>query len=103
MSPFWGSFSEQFRGCGRDATLFLVGLVALILGLVAVAIANSLNLFEYARPILIGVLMAFTGRVGFLCYQARRRPTERFHRRPLSRDEVRVARSKLLKNRASNY
>ena len=102
MSPFWGSFCEQLRSCGRDATLFLVGLVALILVLAAVAVARSFNLFEYGLPILIGASIVIIAKVGFGCYQARRRPRERFRRKPLSRDEVRVARSKLVKSRAMN-
>jgi len=36
MSPFWISFFEDVKDCGRNATLFVVTLGAILLGLLVV-------------------------------------------------------------------
>ena len=102
MSPFWGSFFGQLRGCGRNAALFLLAFAGLFIVLMACVIANSMNLFQHADLILETILVAVLARVGIAAYKARTRPRERFRRKPLSSDEARVARSKLLKRKVSN-
>jgi membrane protein implicated in regulation of membrane protease activity len=102
MSPFWGSFFDHFRVCGRNATLFLLALVGFFIVLIAAAVASHLNLFQYAGPIFAAAGLIIAIRAGVAMYQARRRPRERFKRHPLSSDEARVARSKLLRRRVSN-
>ena len=102
MSPFWGSFFEQVRSGGRNATIFLVALAACFVVLIAAAIANQMNLFQYSGRALAIAIMLIALRVAVVVSRARSRPRERFKRKPLSSDEARVARSKLLKHKVSN-
>ena len=102
MSPFWGSFYEQVRSGGRNATIFLVAFAACFVVLIAAVIASSLNLFQYSDQVLAIVAILVLLRVAVVISRARNRPRERFRRKPLSSDEARVARSKLLKRKVSN-
>lgn len=102
MSPFWGSFFEHLRGCGRNAALFLLAIAALFVGLVVCVIASHSGLFQYAPHALAGILIVIAMWFCLGLQKIRKRRRERFYRRPLSSDEARVARSKLLKERKMN-
>jgi hypothetical protein len=102
MSPFWGSFFEQVRSGGRNATVFLLAFAACFVVLLAAGMASELNAFQYAGPVLTAVIILVALRFAVATYKARNRPRERFRRKPLSSDEARVARSKLLKRNVSN-
>ncbi|PYJ00162.1 MAG: hypothetical protein DME25_21380 [Verrucomicrobia bacterium] len=95
MSPFWNSLFEHVKDCGRDATLFLITLAGLLGALVGVAIICLNDWAEYvvrALPVLglFAVIWAFLA-----IRRARARRRQRLQRKPLSDDELRVARSKL--------
>src|SRR5436190_13248737 len=47
MSPFWASFFDQLRGCGRNATLFILTLGCLFILLVVVAIIYANDFQRY--------------------------------------------------------
>ncbi len=82
MNPFWNSVYDSFKD-RRYAALFLFALGAFVLS-----------------PILLPVMgLYFLGRgwSAFRLARANRRNKLRYS--PLSRDELRVARSKLLKDR----
>jgi hypothetical protein len=99
MSPFWISFFEDVKDCGRNATLFVVTLGALLLGLLVVVALCESELGKYIIPALplAGGMAVFWVSVAFPPARARRR--ERLNYSPLSDDDLRVARLKLTKNR----
>jgi hypothetical protein len=81
MNPFWGNLYDTFKD-RRYGVLFLVSLGALVLS-----------------PILLpfmGLYVLARGWSAFCLARANRRNKLRYS--PLSRDELRVARSKLLNN-----
>jgi uncharacterized membrane protein len=83
MNPFWGNLYDTFKD-RRYGVLFLVSLGALVLS-----------------PILLpfmGLYVLARGWSAFCLARANRRNKLRYS--PLSRDELRVARSKLLNNRS---
>jgi hypothetical protein len=100
MNPFWTSFFEHLRDCGRDATLFLMALAGFVGLLVIIAILETTALREYFLQAALVALLFTLVRLALLLrrFRARRRNPLRFP--PLSRDERRVARSKLVKDRA---
>lgn len=101
MSPFWGSFFENVRGRGRNATLFLAVLAILFLTLLAGMFQTSKDLLQYADTI-VAVIVVFLGAWFCLAiHKARVHDRDRFQHRPLSRDELKVARSKLLRRESS--
>jgi hypothetical protein len=102
MSPFWGSFFEHLRGCGRNTTLFFVVFAALFIALFAGMIASSVGLFRYADQTLAALTVLIVMWLGVGLYKARKRRSEPFRRRPLSSDEAKRARSKLLKQKRMN-
>ena len=89
----WKSFEECFRGCGRNAWLFMVALFTVLPMLLLI---NELQ--AYVPHFLGGVGVLIAAWIGVVIYRNRadRRKTERLP--PLSRDELRVARSKLTKD-----
>ncbi len=95
MSPFWGEFFRELRGRGRNATIFIIALGAvLVLTCIGVAIYSS----ELRIPIIV-----FTSGPMIFYVTVRWRRFRKLRARarllqplgPLSRDELRVARSKL--------
>jgi len=83
MNSFWGNLYDHFKD-RRYAALFLIALVGLVLS-----------------PILLPMMgLYFLGRgwSALRLAQANRRNKLRYS--PLSRDELRVARSKLLNNQS---
>ena len=99
MGPFWTSLFEHLRHCGRSATLFILTLAALFILLFLAAIIYASQLHKYLLPVLPGIVLLALAWVGRVIRRARARRRERLNRSPLSRDELRVARSKLLKDR----
>jgi hypothetical protein len=99
MSPFWGSLFQYLRHCGRDATLFIVALIAFG-GLCVVAAIIQVNGLQeyliYVWPPLVIVALVWAC---IAIRRARARRRERLHRQPLSQDELRAALSKLRGNK----
>ena len=78
MSPFWGNLYDTFKD-RRYAALFLVALFGLALS-----------------PVLVPVLAIYgLSRAAGAWARSRENRRNRWRRAPLSRDELRVARSKL--------
>jgi small neutral amino acid transporter SnatA (MarC family) len=104
MSPFWGSFAEHFKGCGRNATLFLIALGAFA-GLMVLAAFLEENLGTHRFGV---YALRAAGGIGlvtgiWLCVAIRRslaRRRQRLRFPQLSSDELDKARSKL-RNRQS--
>jgi hypothetical protein len=99
MSPFWGSLFEHLMHCGRSATLFLLTLAGLFILLCLAAILLSTEIYKYFLPALPVIVLLAIAWVTVVIRRARARRRERLHWSPLSRDELRVARSKLMKDR----
>lgn len=95
MSPFWGEFFRELKGRGRNATIFIIALGAvLVLTCVGVAIYSS----ELRIPIIIFAAgpLVFYVTVRWVRYRKLRARVRLLQPLgPLSRDELRVARSKL--------
>jgi hypothetical protein len=104
MGPFWSSLFEHLKDCGRNATLFILTLGGLLVLLCLVAIICSTELHKYLLPGLPAIGVLALAWVGVVIRRARARRRQRLERSPLSRDELRVARSKLMKdvNRVSH-
>ena len=99
MGPFWKTLGEDLKDRGRNPTVFIIA-VAVFFGLVGlIAIINQAGLTKYIVPALpwMGVLAA--AWAGMAIRRARARQRERLEHPPLSCDELRVARSKLVKGR----
>jgi hypothetical protein len=103
MSPFWISFFEDVKDCGRHATLFVVTLGAIILGMVVVVAICVNDLHKYIIPVLpiVGGLGMIWACLAFRRSRSRRRDRLRYS--ALSDDELRVARLKLNKNRLRSH
>jgi hypothetical protein len=99
MKPFWGSLFEHLKDCGRNATIFVLALGGLLSSLILIGIINESPLHDYIPQIVAG--LGFVAAC-WICVAIRRifaRRREHPERGPLSCDELRVARSKLLKDR----
>jgi len=99
MGPFWSSLFEQLRDCGRSASLFLITLGGLFVLLCLVAFLCSTELYKYLWPALPVILLYAAVWAVVRFRRARTRRRERLVPSPLSRDELRVARSKLKRDR----
>jgi hypothetical protein len=99
MGLFWSSLFEHLKHCGRNATLFLLTLAVLLILLFLAAMIQATQLQEYLLPALAVILVLAVAWVGVGIRRARARRSERMPSSPLSRDELRVARSKLVKDR----
>ncbi len=104
MGPFWGSLFEHLKHCGRSAMLFILALGGLLVLTSLAAVICVTQLHKYLLPVLPGVVLLAVAWVGVVIHRARARRRDRLPRSPLSRDELRVARSKLMKhaNRVSH-
>jgi hypothetical protein len=100
MNFFWGNVFEYFKD-RRLASVFFGTLLALIGVLVAGAIFFQVicayNLQDYLVYTLPGVALMFVALTGQAIVRARRRRRDRYKSSPLSRDELRKARSKLMR------
>jgi hypothetical protein len=100
MSPFWGSFFDHFRGCGRNATLFMVIFALFAVG---ITVASLSHLFQYANEFFAVLAVFVLIRVCIAVSRFRKQGGDRLHRRPLSCDELRKARSKLLRGKQNGF
>jgi high-affinity Fe2+/Pb2+ permease len=100
MDFFWGNVFEYFKE-RRLASLFfgsLFGLgLALALGCLLAQVIVAYNLLDYLNYILTAAALLVMLLVIRGVRQARARRRDRFKSSPLSRDELRKARSKLMK------
>lgn len=99
MNSFWTSLFDNLKVCGRNATFFVCLLAAFFGVPVLIAVLSETGARDYVLPALpwIGVFaLAWAARA---IRRARARRRERLERHPLSRDELRVARSRLMKDR----
>ena len=103
MSPFWAGLFDHLKDCGRNSAAFLGGLAGLFGVLVIGAIISRFVHEEDAQPYVIAfgagiALWLAAWSIATLRRAFGRRDRSRYP--PLSCDELRVARSKLLKNRS---
>src|SRR5262245_49835015 len=99
MSHFWASFFEELKGCGRNATLFILTLAALFILLVVIAILQANNLLQYWPYALSGFGLVLAVWICLAFRRAWLAGRQRAPRGPLSEDERRVARAKLRRER----
>jgi membrane protein implicated in regulation of membrane protease activity len=94
MKPLWTTWR-----CRRNANVFLLTLAGLVISLLIVAILQHTGWAEHLLVVLpvIAVYLAIWGVRAIS--RARERPGESRENPPLSRDEWRKARSKLVKDR----
>ena len=104
-----GPFEFFHKHCGRSGPLFFLGLLLPCIALMALALVNAVNeclssssyFYILRTPLgLFGLLIALlmVRKAILLRGQHRRRDSDC---RPLSQNELRAARSKLLRNRIS--
>ena len=88
----WKAFAEQFKECGRNGTLFVLAfLVVLSCGL----LAPSLGPGGVAALWMVWVALAFRSAIRFV--QNWRHPARLGRLPPLAQNDLKVARSKLMK------
>jgi hypothetical protein len=97
MSPLWNTWR-----CRRNANFFMLSLMGFFGSLIVIAIIHHNGLDRYAAPALPAIGLLVVVWTGQAIRQARARRRERLQRPPLSRDELRVARSKLMHSRKAN-
>ncbi len=97
MNPFWASFFNHFKDCGRNAAWFLIALGGLFVFLVLSAVAIDNGHGELVVAVIITMAVYFV----LLCCTALRRAwvdrKNRLRFPKLSSDERIKARSKLVK------
>jgi hypothetical protein len=97
MSAFWGGLGEGLKNRGRNATLFIIALIGIILILL---LANAVS--HAGLPIVPSALLILATPVVLLVVIAARRIWSRNRLRgidpPLSQDELSKARAKLSKS-----
>ena len=107
MSGFWAAFGRQLKECGRNGTIFLIAMAFVC---VALPIASKFALYlagkvsdsalsDYWHDFWHVIVYAMTVLCAFWIYRILRRPRPRTRFSPMSRDEIRGARSKLMKSR----
>jgi len=100
MGPFWTSFFEHLKDCGRNAAVFYLALAGVFLSLIAGLIIYETGLYRYlirAAPFMGFFVLAWTV---LAIRRLRERRRQRWQFQKLSEDELRVARSKLRKDRS---
>jgi len=98
MNSFWRAFFDEFKDRGRDATPFLA-TIGFLVPVVFIAESNGLHV-TLVLPwvgLLLGVWMLIW--LVWAIGSFRRRRRQRWERHELSCDELRAARSKLLRDR----
>ncbi|MDR3460273.1 MAG: hypothetical protein P4N60_22825 [Verrucomicrobiae bacterium] len=100
MNFFWGNVFEYFKD-RRLASVFFGTLLALIgvlvAGVIFFQVICAYNFQDYLIYAVPGVALIFVALIGQAMAQARARRRDRYKCSPLSRDELRKARSKLMK------
>ena len=99
MNPFWTSFFDSLGTRGRNAKIFLVALGGFFALSILAAIVKAIQADAYLLPLLPGLALLLFSRAMAVSRRARRQKAARAQPAPLSRDELRIARSKLLKDR----
>lgn len=94
FKPFWTTWR-----CRSNANLFLLSLVGLFLSLLVIGILIRTGFHQYLLPALPIVTIYFAIWMVKAWRRMRALRNQRPERGPLSRDELRKARSKLVKNR----
>jgi hypothetical protein len=98
MSPFWGSLFGHLKDCGRSGSIFIFTIGGLLVVLGLAGIICGLGLHKYLLPAVPGAIVLGLAWAGVAIRRARARRRQRLDHSPLSRDELRVARSKLVKH-----
>ena len=98
MGPFWSSLFGHLKDCGRSGSLFIFTIGGLLVLLGVAGIICSLGLHKYLLPALPWASLPALAWAGVAIRRARARRRQRLDHSPLSRDELRVARSKLVKH-----
>src|SRR6266446_4820694 len=99
MSPFWTSLFVQLRDCGRNATLFLVTIVAMVGLLLLLLVIWGNDLHKYIIPALPVIAGFAVIRIAAAIRRFRARHRGRWRYAPLSQNELRAARLRLVKAR----
>jgi predicted tellurium resistance membrane protein TerC len=99
MNYFWGNFFEYCKE-RRNASIFIGTLAVffglLVAGVIIYQVADGYNLLQYWPFALLGFGLFLSVLVVNGIRQARSRRLNRYKSSPLSRDELRKARSKLV-------
>ena len=99
MGPFWKGLGEDLKNRGRNPTLFLIAVV-LFFGLMGLAwLGYESGFARYLLRALPGMGVLVLAWAAHAIRQARARRHARLPLPPLSCDELRAARSKLVKDR----
>jgi hypothetical protein len=99
MNPFWASFFDHFKSCGRNAAWFLIALGGVFVFLVVSAVAIDSGHGELVVATIVAMIVYF---LALCCTALRRAWVDRKNRLrfpKLSSDERIKARSKLVKPR----
>jgi hypothetical protein len=97
MSPLWAGFFEHLKSCGRNAAMFLVSLAVLVVVAIMAGIVNGND--SHAGELLTSLVAGFGLAAVCLIVVAFRRAWKDYRGGrcgPLSSDELRIARSKLM-------
>ena len=97
MNSFWHGFTEHFKSCGRDATLFLITLGGMFALLIVTAIVMQTvprGAITYGLALAAGLLLL---RLVVVLRRAILAGRQRTKRMQLSSDELAKTRSKLVK------
>jgi hypothetical protein len=97
MAPFWSSFLQELKHCGKRGPLFLVVLPLVFIGAL---IVNKLAQTTWDKSVVYSLVGGTVGVLAALLVKAfTMPPRERYEQRPLSDDERRVAVEKLRRAR----
>jgi hypothetical protein len=99
MNYFWGNFFEYCKE-RRNAAVFFGTLAVffglLVAGVIIYQVADGYNLLQYWPFIVVALSFCLLSVIWQGIRQARARRLNRYKTSPLSRDELRKARSKLV-------
>lgn len=98
MSSFWNGLFDYLKNCGRSVTMFFVTLGVLVGALILWGIIVCFDLEQFLPWVLGAAAIAAICRVGLAVWRVWRGRAKNWRSSPLSSDEIRVARSKLLKD-----
>jgi len=90
----WESFCEHLSECGRDASLFILAMLVVVVGPIV-----TLILGEHVVPVLGVLCLILLIRFGLVLKRAHSKFERLGRMPPLSPVDWRVARAKLLKHR----
>ena len=99
MSPFWGSFFDHLKSCGRTVTWFMLTLAGIFVAVVLGTLFCGGHFKQYAFRAVSGAGVLAAVWIGIVLRREQLRRRERLRFPPLSTDEWRKARTKLVKGR----